>query len=411
MEWFIAYRYLWGKRKHGFISLITYISTAGVFLGTFVLIVALAIANGFEKEVRDRIIGTLAHAKISQYHDQHFENYDSIRVEILKHPQVLGAAPYIMAKGGIEYDQILEYTVIMGIETSIESTVTVIDEKIIYGSFTLDSIVSNKNRKLPGIIIGLGLADKIGVREGSEVVLMTLVPVEGEIDPAPKMIRFAITGIFETGMYEYDLNLVYISIASAQNLCNKKGVEGIWIRTSDIYQAGKIAKETKDIYLGGYPFKSIDWQSQNKSLFQWMKLEKLIIFIVTSLIIVVAAFNIISSLIMIILEKRREIGILMSMGSSSQSIMKIFMLNGSIAGFFGSTMGTLLGVALCFVQYKWELIPLPGDIYFINKLPMLIEVLDVLLVYVSTNLICLFAASYPAWHASKMIPAESIRYE
>ncbi|MGD9201844.1 MAG: ABC transporter permease, partial [Chitinispirillia bacterium] len=407
----IAYRYLWGKRKHGFISLITYISTAGVFLGTFVLIVALAIANGFEKEVRDRIIGTLAHAKISQYHDRHFDNYDSIRVEILKHPEILGAAPYIMAKGGIEYDEVLEYTVIMGIETSIESTVTVIDEKIIYGSFTLDSIVSNRDRKLPGIIIGLGLADKIGAREGAEVVLMTLVTVEGEIDPVPKMMRFAVTGIFETGMYEYDLNLIYISLSSAQNLCNKMGVEGIWIRTSDIYQAGRVAKEAKDIYLGGYPFKSIDWLSQNKSLFQWMKLEKLIIFIVISLIIVVAAFNIISSLIMTILEKRREIGILMSMGSSSQSIMKIFMLNGSIAGFFGSTAGTSLGVILCLIQYKWQLIPLPGDIYFINRLPMLVNVLDVVLVYVSANLICLFAASYPAWHASKTIPAESIRYE
>ncbi len=410
MEWFIAFRYLRGKRKVGFISLITYISATGVFLGTLVLVGALSIANGFEKEVRDRIVGTLAHAKILQYHTRPFTDHDSIRTEILKHPEVIGASPYIMGKGGVEHDQIQEGAMIMGIDTELEKNVTDIGKVIEYGSFSLDSMMSKRNRELPGILLGIGMADKMGVRPGSEIVLMSLVPVEGEIDPVPKMMRFVITGIFETGMYEYDMNLIYISLESAQSLFNTKGVEGIQIRTTDLFRAGEIAKEVKD-NLGGYPFKSIDWQSQNKSLFQWMKLEKLIIFIVISLIIVVAAFNIISSLIMMILEKRREIGILMSMGSSSRSIMKIFMLNGTVIGFFGSTLGTALGVLLCYIQLRWQLIPLPGDIYFINTLPVLIRAVDVTSVYIAANLICILAASYPAWQASKMIPAESIRYE
>lgn len=410
MEGFIARRYLRGKRKLGFISLITYISIAGVFLGSLVLIVALSIANGFEKEVRDRIIGTIAHAKILQYHGRPFADYDSIRLQILEHPEIIAATPYLMKKGAIEHDQIQEGALIMGIDDSLEREVTDIANIMKFGSFSLDSTISQRNRSLPGILIGGGMADKMGVRPGAEVILVGLVTVEGEIDPMPKMMRFVVNGIFETGMYEFDLTFVYISLASAQNLFNMEGVEGIQIRTTDIYQAKRIAREAKEM-LGGYPFKSIDWESQNKSLFQWMKLEKLIIFIVISLIVVVAAFNIISSLIMMILEKRREIGILMSMGSTSRSIMKIFMLNGTVIGFLGSTCGTALGVLICFIQHRWQLIPLPGEIYFINKLPVLIKALDVIAVYVVVNVICILAACYPAWQASKMLPAESIRYE
>lgn len=410
MEWFIAFRYLRGKRKYGSNTVVALFSAIGVFLGTWVLVIALSIANGFEKEVRDRIVGTLAHAKILQYHSRPFVGYDSIRIEILKHPEVVAASPYIMGKGGVEHDQVQEGAMIMGIDTELEKNVTDIGKVIKYGFFNLDSMMSKRNRVLPGILLGLGMADKMGVRPGSEIVLMSLVPVEGEIDPVPKMLRFVITGIFETGMYEYDMNLVYLSLESAQSLFNMKGVEGIQIRTTDLFRAGEIAKEVKE-QLGGYPFKSIDWQAQNKSLFQWMKLEKLIIFIVISLIMLVASFNIISSLIRIIIEKRREIGILVSMGTSSGKILKIFMLYGTIIGLVGSTAGTGLGAIMCYIQYRWHLIPLPGDIYFINTLPVLLRTTDMLAVYSVANVICFLAAMYPAWRASKTPPAESIRYE
>lgn len=410
MEWFVALRYLRGKRKIGFISLITYISAAGVFLGSLVLVIALAVANGFEKEVRDRIVGTLAHAKIMQFHSRPIFNADSLQSEILKHPQVVAAAPYITGKGGVEYDAVQEGVLIMGIDDKREPQVTDLGKKMVFGELRLDSANSFRDRKLPAIVIGIGLADKLGVRPGRELVLMGIAAVEGEMDPAPRMGRFVVSGIFETGMYEYDLNLVYISIESAQYLLGVGGVEGIQIKTTDLFAADQIAQDVVE-QLDGYPYRATDWKSQNRSLFEWIRLEKIIIFLVISLIVVVAAFNIISSLIMMILEKRREIGILMSMGSSSASVMRVFMYNGVIIGLLGSTLGTLLGVALCYVQYRWQLIPLPGDIYFINKVPVLIRPLDVLAVFVSTNVICWLATLYPAWNASRVLPADSMRYE
>lgn len=404
-ETFIALRFLRGKRKIG-----TYVTAVGICLGSFVLIIALSIANGFEKEVRDRIVGTHAHARIMQYHSVPIENYDSLRQVLLQHPQVRGAAPYIMGKGAIEKDQVQEGIIFTGVDDKLETSVTDLGKTLKWGSFNLDSAESNKNRKFPGICIGLGLADKLGVRDGSEVVLMSLAHVEGETDPVPRMARFTITGIFETGMYEYDQNLVYISISSAQQLLNIKGVEGIQIKTADLFKADKIATDIRD-YLGGYPFRVIDWMMQNKSIFQWMKLEKLVIFIVISLIMLVAALNIISSLITTVSEKRREIGILMSMGATSPSIMKIFMFYGVVVGFVGSTVGTGLGVLLCYIQYRYHIIPLPGDIYFINTLPVIIQAADILLIYISANVIAWLTTIYPAYKASKMLPAESIRYE
>ena len=410
MELFVALRYLRGKRKIGFVSWITYISAAGVCLGSFVLVIALSIANGFEKEVRDRIVGTLAHAKIFRYHSNQITDHETLRALILEHPQVLGAAPYITGKGGVEYQQRQEGVMINGVDPNLEKTVTDVHKAIVSGSFDLDTIESTRGRRFPGVLIGKGLSDRMQVREGGEVVLYCLPVDEGQHDLAPKMGRFTVAGVFETGMYEYDLNLVYISLASAQNMLNMEGVEGIQIKTTDLFKAGKIAADVRD-YLGGYPYYKTDWQEQNRSLFQWMKLERLIIFIVISLIMVVAAFNIISSLIMMILEKRREIGILMSMGATSGAIMRVFMLNGIVVGFIGSTIGVILGVALGYIQQRWRFIPIPGDLYFVTKLPMEVSTLDVTAVYIAANVICWAATIYPSRQAASLLPAESIRYE
>jgi lipoprotein-releasing system permease protein len=411
MELFVALRYLRGKRRMGFISLITYISAAGVFLGSLVLVVALSVANGFESEVRDRIVGTTAHAKILQYYSRPIVNFDSLRTRILKCPGVLAATPYIMEKGGIEYDQVKEGVMIMGAIAATETTVTDIGRKITFGSFALDSAASNRDRRLPGIVIGIGMADKMGVRPGAEVIVggLTSEAAGGEITSIP-MARYVIRGIFETGMYEYDLNLVYLSISSCQSLFSLKGVEGIAIKTKNLYGADAIARAVKDS-LGGYPYRSVDWKTQNKSLFDWMRLERIVIFIVISLIILVAAFNIISSLIMMILEKRREIGILMGMGATNGSIMRIFMFNGIVIGVLGSTLGVALGVGLCFLQYHYRFIPLPGDIYFIDSVPVLIRWTDVAAIYIAANFLCFVATLYPAWSASRILPAESIRIE
>jgi lipoprotein-releasing system permease protein len=410
MEFFVALRYLRGKRKIGFVSWITYISAAGVCLGSFVLVIALSISNGFEKEVRDRIVGTLAHAKITRYHAPQLYDYEALRESILKHPQVTGAAPYITGKGGIEFQQLQEGVMINGVDPLREVTVTDVHKSIIAGSFDLDSAVSVRGRRFPGVLIGKGISDKMSIREGAEVVLYCLPVGDGQSDPQPKMGRFTVSGIFETGMYEYDLNLVYISIESAKAMLNMEGVEGIQIRTTNLFKADRIAADVRE-FIGGYPYRAVDWQTQNRSLFQWMKLERLIIFIVISLIMVVAAFNIISSLIMMILEKRREIGILMSMGATSGAVMRVFMLNGLVVGFLGSTIGVALGALLGYTQQRWRYIPLPGDLYFVTKLPMEVSALDIAAIYIAANVICWAATIYPAKQAASLLPAESIRYE
>ncbi|MDG5815751.1 ABC transporter permease [Chitinispirillales bacterium ANBcel5] len=410
IEWFIALRYLRGKRKLGFISWITYISAAGVCVGSFVLVVALSIANGFEKEVRERIVGTLAHGKVLQYHSRPITGYEGLLTRISQHPDVIGVSPYISGKGAVEHRELQNGVKFTGVDPEYEHEVTEISRSLLYGSFHLDSVKSKRERSFPGIVIGSVLAEELKAQVGSEIVLMSLATVEGESDPVPKMGRFTVSGIFETGMYDYDKLFVYISIPSAQMLLNMDGVEGVQIKTTDLFKANEISLDLRD-YLGGYPFRVVDWQTQNRSLFEWMRLQQHLILIIVSLIMVVAVFNIISTLIMMILEKRREIGILMGMGSTSGSIMKIFMVNGVVIGFIGSTLGMILGLGLCFIQSRYQFIPLPGDVYFINTLPVLVKGFDVLVIFLSANIICWLATLYPAWKASAVLPAESMRYD
>ncbi len=410
MELFVSLRYLHG-RKMGFVSIITILSIVGVILGTVVLIGALSVANGFEQEVRDRIVGTFAHGRVMQFHNRPIYNGDSLRTVIETHPEVLATAPLIMGKGAVEHESLQEGVMIMAVDDSLEVEVSDVHEKMIDGSFALDSMMSARDRMQPAVVIGAGLAKKFGVRTGMEIVLMSISQEDGSFDPTPKMMRLVVSGVFETGMYEYDQNLVFVDIKSGQKLfAMKNAIEGINFRCKDIYDAGDVARELVE-KLGGYPYKYSDWESQNKSLFQWMKLEKLIITLFLSIIVIVAAFNIMATRIMIIMEKRREIGILMSMGTTSGGIMKIFLLNGVIIGLIGTTLGTIIGIGACWIQQQYQLVPLPGDVYFINFLPVLINYSDVLTVFLITNLLCILATLYPAMSASRILPAQAIRLD
>lgn len=408
-ETFIASRYL-NFRKRGFISLITLISMLGVFLGTCVLTVAMSIANGMENEVRDRITGTFANARIQKRNNAPIENYEEIAQIVAAHPEVAAISPTIMGKGTVEYANIQEGVMIMSVNDSLEKLTTDLYKRIIEGEFSLKSKISDKKRENPAIIVGKGLANKFGISVGNELVLMTLVNSEEDSDPSPAMMRFAVSGIFSTGMYEYDQNLIFISLESGQKLFEINGVEMISFRSRNIYRAGIIASELVE-KLGGYPYKYSDWESQNHSLFQWMRLEKLIISVIIMIIVLVAAFNITSTLVMMIMEKRKEIGVLRSMGAARASIMRIFLINGGLIGIIGSVLGTVLGCAVCFVQQKYRIISLPEDVYIINFVPILMDFGDIAIIFVSANLVCLLAAFYPAWRASNLLPAEAIRFE
>ena len=382
----------------------------GVFLGTCVLTVAMSIANGMENEVRDRITGTFANARIQKRNNAPIENYEEIAQIVAAHPEVAAISPTIMGKGTVEYANIQEGVMIMSVNDSLEKLTTDLYKRIIEGEFSLKSKISDKKRENPAIIVGKGLANKFGISVGNELVLMTLVNSEEDSDPSPAMMRFAVSGIFSTGMYEYDQNLIFISLESGQKLFEINGVEMISFRSRNIYRAGIIASELVE-KLGGYPYKYSDWESQNHSLFQWMRLEKLIISVIIMIIVLVAAFNITSTLVMMIMEKRKEIGVLRSMGAARASIMRIFLINGGLIGIIGSVLGTVLGCAVCFVQQKYRIISLPEDVYIINFVPILMDFGDIAIIFVSANLVCLLAAFYPAWRASNLLPAEAIRFE
>ena len=409
MERFIALRYLLGRRL-GFTTIITLISIVGVMAGTFLLIVTLSVMNGFEKEVRDRILGTFAHGRVLMRYGEFISEPDSIRNDILKHPNVIAAAPFIMGKGAVENLAVQEGVMIMALDDSLEKTVTDIHKKVIAGEFNLDSAESLRGRTYPAIIIGNGLAEKLSLGVNSELVMMTLAMEEGEIDPTPVVMRFTISGVFETGMYEYDQSLIFISIASGQKMFLMNGVEGMSYKCSDMNLSTKIGEELVE-QLGPLNYKFGDWQTQNKSLFQWMKLEKLIGFLVLMVIVLIAALNIITSLIMKIMEKQREIGILMSMGASRKSIMKIFMMSGIAISLIGSTVGTTLGVILSALQMHFHVFKIPNDVYFVNFLPSQLFLSDVLFVFLTANIVSLLATIYPAWRASQVLPAQAVRFD
>jgi lipoprotein-releasing system permease protein len=370
----------------------------------------MAISNGMENEVRDRITGTFAHARIQKHSSVPIQNYEEIAKIVTAHDGVAAVSPTIMGKGAVESSGIQEAVMIMSVNDFDEVNVSNVHQRIIEGEFSLkDKYSIKKMRQNPAMIIGRGIANKFAISAGDELVLMTLATDENG-DPTPSMMRFTISGVFSTGMYEYDQNLVFISLEAGQRLFEIDGVEMISFRAKNAFQAGIIASDIVE-KLGGYPFKYTDWESQNHSLFQWMKLEKLILSIIIMIIVLVAAFNITSTLVMMIMEKRKEIGILMSMGATRTNIMRIFLINGALIGIIGSSAGTALGCLISFVQEKWRIITLPEDVYIINFVPILTEISDVAIIFAAANIICLLAAFYPAWRASKLLPAEAIRFE
>lgn len=406
-EFFIARRYLRSKRKSKYLSVITLISIGGVLIGVAALTFVLSMMNGFEKEVRSRIIGITAHVTVLSSEGAGIENYPELIPSISSHPQVKGIAPFIYFKAAIGSKEESDGIVIRGIKLEEEKEVTDIGEHLIAGTFDLEG----SENEYPGIVLGVNLADRLRVKIGDDIILFSIdqeTVSAGFL--APKVTKFKVAGIFETGMYEYDSNLAYVSLLSAQKIL-KSGevVTGLQIKISDFYKASKVAGEL-DSKLGP-EYYATDWMHMHKNLFSWMTLEKYAMFIVLSLIVAVAAFNIISTLIMVVIEKRKEIGILKSMGATSPSIMKIFMFEGLVAGVVGTILGSFLGFFLCWVQKTFKLVSLPAEIYFISTLPIDMRFFDFLIVALAAVGITFIATIYPAARAAQMLPVEAIRYE
>ena len=409
-EYLIAKRYLKAKRRTGFISIITYISIGGVTIGVTALILVLSVMNGFEQEVRSRLLGADAHIRLRKYFSRTITEVDSILKIVRNTKHVIGASPAIYEEGMISSKDRQHATVIKAIDPKTAGLVTDIAEKIKLGQldFTPKQI---DGKKLPGIVLGVHLADILHTTHIGDLVSVASIPKEGGLFAQPRIMQFYVAGLVEIGYYEYDKVFSYMSIEAAQKLFDMpKGVTWLEIKLDDYELADRVKKEIVDEKLG-YPFYARTWFEMNRSLYSWMEIEKWGSFVILSLIIMVAAFNIISSLIMVVMEKTREIGILKSMGATSRSILRIFVFEGLLVGVIGTALGSIIGYALGFAQLYFGIISLPGDVYLISSLPILMKWSDFFAISSVAIFLSVAASYYPAYKASRLVPVEAIRYE
>jgi len=299
-------------------------------------------------------------------------------------------------------------TILKAIDVATADDVIEISHKMSYGELDFSEKTIN-GRKLSGIILGRYLADAILALNIGDVVSVWSMPKEGGIFSQPKIMQFYVAGIVEFGYYEYDKIFSYVSIEDAQKLFNMDGVSWIEVKLDDYHKAADVGKEVSTEL--GYPYTSLTWFERHKSLFSWMEVEKMLALIILSLIIMVAAFNIVSSLVMLVMDKTREIGILKSMGANAKSIMRIFMFEGMLVGVTGTVLGCLIGYAIAFVQIQFNLIPLPSDVYLIDTFPVELELFDFIIIPTVSLTLSFISSVYPAYKASSLVPVEAIRYE
>ncbi|MCK5656225.1 MAG: lipoprotein-releasing ABC transporter permease subunit, partial [Deltaproteobacteria bacterium] len=362
-EMFIGLRYLRAKRKQTFVSLITLISIAGVMVGVTALIVVIAVMNGFKEDLRDKILGVTSHVVISRF-DGNISKYQEVRAKVGEVSGVNAATPFIYTQVMISSRKAISGAVLRGIEPKTASKVINLPKNLRAGSLE-ELEAENKPegmRSTPGIILGNELARNIGASRGEPV---TVISPLGRLTPlgrVPRSQTFRVAGIFDSGMYEYDSTIAYVSLWAAQRFLGiGDRVTGIEVRVDDIYEADRVARAIGKA-LGGYPYWSRDWMRMNKNLFSALKLEKIVMFIILTLIILVAAFNIVGTLIMVVIEKTRDIAILKSMGATRRSIMKIFMIEGAVIGLVGTLLGLLGGYTLCTLLATYKFIELPSDV-------------------------------------------------
>ncbi len=403
-KFYIALKYLKAKRSEKFISLITIISILGVILGVMTLIIVISVMNGFEKQLRDKILGVNSHIIVSKM-SGNIDNYHPLIDKLEKIDSIEAVTPFIYRQAMLSNGDSVSGVVVRGIDVSLDKNVTTFSKSIVEGS--INSLYESDNRS---IIIGKELAKLLGVTIDDKV---NIISPFGRITPmgmTPKMARFTVKGIFSTGMYDYDSTLCYITIREAQSFFNMGNfITGLEVKVKNIYDVKNIAQKVKTTL--GYPFWIRDWMDMNKNLFAALKLEQVTMFIILTLIIFVAAFNIASSLIMMVMEKSRDIAILKAIGARSKDIMHIFMIQGLMIGVTGTFLGTVLGLSSCFLLEKYKFISLPKDVYYISTLPVEINMIKISIIVTASIFICFLATIYPSWQASRLNPTEILRYE
>ncbi len=408
---FVGFRYLRAKRRNRSISVNTAISIAGVALGVMALVTVLAVMTGAQEDLRKKILGVSAHVIVMEYSGS-IKDYARVVEAVDGEPHVTAYSPFILGQVMLSSGDRVHGVALRGIDPEMEVQTSDLLENIVKGSldFSGKSSPEGSDKKLPGILIGTELSRILGVRLGDRVNMISPLGAMGPIGMIPRVKGFRVTGLFEVGMFEYNAGLAYIDIQSAQDFLNlKDSITGVQLKLDDIYKAQEVAGKIQEKL--GFPYYCRDWIQMNRNLFAALKLEKIVMFLILVLIVLVAAFNIVSSLVMIVIEKSRDIAILKTMGATKAGIMTIFMTQGLIVGLVGTILGLIGGYGLCWFLKETELISLPADVYYLDHLPVQMRAIDFIVVAAAAMLISLLATIYPSMQAAKLDPIEPLRYE
>ena len=413
-EWFIGLRYLQSRRRERFISLITVISVLGVMIGVMTLNVVMGVMTGFEEVLRDRLLGINAHIAIMKPGGV-LQGYRELSQRVMNEQGVVAAAPLVYGQVMVTAGRRVAGVVVRGVDPKLTAAVVDITQYIKEGTLSdlskLHAVSADGQvSEAPGIIIGSRLAGQLGITVGDTVQLVSPLGTPTALGLIPRIRRFYVAGIFESGMHEYDNTLVYMNLADAQKFFELGDVATtIEVRVRDVYEARAIATQIqRDL---GLPYWTEDWSRLWPNLFSALRLEKTVYFLVLLLMILVGAFNIISTLTMVVMEKRKDIAVLQSMGATRQSIKKIFLFKGCVIGGIGTLLGMALGYGVCLLIQRYQFIELPKDVFLISTVPVRIYLSNFSLVACASFAICLLASIYPARQAAKLDPVEILRYE
>jgi lipoprotein-releasing system permease protein len=406
-ETFIALRYLFALRRQAFISIISLFAVFGVAIGVGALIVVIGVMNGFSTDLRDKILGVNAHILVTSLRGG-IKDYRIMADEAEKVPGVIGVTPFVYSEVMLSTRNGVKGVVLRGIDPSTSDSVLSLSKDMISGG--IENLGRNSDE--PGIIIGAELAKRLGLTQGSEVNLLSSSGRTSSAGFAPKVKRFVVAGVFKTGMFEYDSSLGYVTIPAARQLLGFKDdvVSGLEISVDDVYNVENISALLRE-QIGSFTVYVRNWQEMNANLFAALELEKTAMFIILAMIVLVGSFSIVTTLVMLVIQKTKDIAVLMSIGADASSIRRIFMLQGTFIGLAGTVLGFLIGVPVSLLLKKYQFIKLPSNVYPVDYLPVRLESIDLIAIGGAAFLLCFLATIYPARRAAALSPSDALRYE